>query len=69
MMVAGSGERSSRRSDQAPRVTNFLIEMISSGGFGCADQKRLHTLVDHKAALSVLLVEVQAFKRFDHASD
>jgi hypothetical protein len=60
---------SSRRSDQAPRVTNFLIEMISGGGFGRSDQKRLHALVDHEAAFSVLLVEVQVFERFDHASD
>jgi hypothetical protein len=50
-------------------VTNFLIEMISGGSFGRSDQKRLHALVDHEAAFSVPLVEVQAFERFDHASD
>ena len=49
--AAGSGDRSSRL-DPAPRVADFLIR-ISGSGFGCADQKRLHAFVDHKAAFSV----------------
>ena len=56
------------RLDPAPYVADLRIR-IDGGGFGRGEQKRLHALVDHKVALSVLLVEAQAFERFDHASD
>jgi hypothetical protein len=49
-------------------VTNFVIEMISGGGFGRSDQKRLHARIEHKAGFFAL-IEVQRFERFDHTTD
>ena len=55
----------SRRLDPAPHVANLRIEMISGGSLACADQKRLHARIEHKAGFFAL-VEVQLFERFDH---
>src|SRR6516165_7342556 len=37
----------SSRSDRAPHVANFAVEMIGGGGFGRADQKILDARIDH----------------------
>jgi hypothetical protein len=60
---------SSRRSDQAPGVTNFLIEMTGGRRLGRGKQKGLYAFVDHEAAFSVPLVELQLFERLDHPTD
>ena len=63
-----AAERSSRRSDRAPRVANLGIEMIGSGGPARTDQKRLDARIDHEPGF-FLLVELQAFENFDHSGD
>jgi hypothetical protein len=40
----------------------------NGGGFGGADQKRLHARIEYKAGLFAL-IEVQRFERFDHPTD
>jgi hypothetical protein len=63
--MAGSGDRSSR-SDQAPRVTNFLIEMIGGVPAG-TDQKRLHARIDHNPRFFVR-VKMQRFQALNQTA-
>jgi hypothetical protein len=63
--AAGSGERSSRRSDRAPQVANLRIGIIGSGSLGGSDQKRLHARIDHDPRFFVR-VKVSSSVRLDH---
>jgi hypothetical protein len=42
---------------------------IDGGSLGRGEQKGLHAFVDHEAAFSVPLVELQPFENFDHPTD
>ena len=65
----GSGEPSSARLwDRAPQVANFRIEMISSGGFGRADQKGLHARIDHDPSFFAR-VKVQRLQTLNQLRD
>jgi hypothetical protein len=65
--LAAIRQRSSR-SDRAPHVANFVIEMIGGGSLGRPDQKGLDARIDHKAGFFAL-VEVQSFENFDQPTD
>ena len=59
----GSADRSSRRSDRAPHVANFVIQMISGGGPAGADQIIAHPRIEHDLALLMLRIHGPA-RRF-----